>query len=1303
MSSSFDNALSEFVYKRTYAKWDADKGRRENWDETVNRTVDFLFKGKGVGAEVVEEIRKAVLMIGVLPSMRAMMCAGVPMERDNMAGYNCFGGDEKFVTKSGIRTFRQVPANEVVEVLAGDGTWRPATVHRFGIQTLFKVTLSHYTGGKHGNQTHSVRVTSNHRWILQDGSETTALKIGDLLCTPNLAPQDSEMCLDGVRHGFVYGDGTINKADSNPYAQVRLCGKKSRLLKELFGDFKCSYPTSYDGDPMVYLGSDKVHWKKLPNTTDPAYVAGFLRGLYLADGCGTGTSGNLRFSTQDEGLVEWVRENSSLAGYKFLSDQIYTEPTSYGERSNPLHLFLLGTGNSATFRVESIVPDGEEEVYCVVEPHTRSFTLSNGQVTGNCSFAPVDNLRVFGELLYVLMQGTGTGFSVERRFVSKLPTIQKDLGIVLPYVVGDSTEGWADAIYYTIVANHKGIYLDHDYSQVRPKGARLRTKGGRASGPEPLKRVLDFIQMTCRKAQGRRLKPLEAHDIICMEAEIVMVGGFRRASLISFSDVDDQEMAICKDFTQIDVPVYRYMANNSSFYDHKPSGDVFWREWLTLAKSGSGERGFYISSPTRVLQRGGEFRSNPCVTGDTWVQTSEGARQVKDLVGKPFTAVVDGSLHASTEDGFWSTGTKTIVRLKTDKGYLLDLTTNHKVCRVSQVSGKQKFQWVPAGDLKDGDSIRLNNHRGIEIDRDGKHDVGWLLGSLIGDGTFTQGSVSDTADLRFWGPSGESMAKMAFSLIDSTGIHRRSDMKPNYNEVNDFWQVGCVQFANLAKSYGLIPAEKTITPLMERETDSFVCGILSGLFDADGSVMGSHEKGISVRLSQSNLETLRAAQRMLLRVGIVSTLYQNRRVAGYRKMPDGHGGMSDYYCQAQHELSVSNDNLFRFQEVIGFREPSKAFLLDNLLRGYTRRPNAEKFAAKVVSLETTGEQEVFDCTIPSISAFDANGLYVHNCGEILLRFKESNDPWTGEGGGGQLCNLSVAVLRKDDTKESFKRKVELATILGCVQATFTNFPYVRKGWQELCEEDRLIGVDISGHCDNPALSRDTEYLQSLNRVVLETADAYAKLLGINPPAAASTGKPAGNSSQLGNFSSGFHTRYSHYYIRRVRIDGKDPLFQLIRDQGVPVHKETGQEHLPDEEVSVWVAEFPVAAPEGSLTRHDERALDQCNRYLEVMRSWCSERGHNQSATIYVRDDEWIPVGEWLWEHWDEVTGLSFLPFAKEDIKYRLTPYEEITKEQYDDMVSKFPTIDFSLLPVYEVEDMGEQTQTLACVSGACEI
>jgi ribonucleoside-triphosphate reductase (thioredoxin) len=641
MSSSFDNALSEFVYKRTYAKWNADKGRRENWDETVNRTVDFLFKGKGVDAEVVEEIRKAVMVIGVLPSMRAMMCAGVPMERDNMAGYNC-------------------------------------------------------------------------------------------------------------------------------------------------------------------------------------------------------------------------------------------------------------------------------------------------------SFAPVDNLRVFGELLYVLMQGTGTGFSVERRFVSKLPTIQKDLGIVLPYVVGDSTEGWADAIYYTIVANHKGIYLDHDYSQVRPKGARLRTKGGRASGPEPLKRVLDFIQMTCRKAQGRRLKPLEAHDIICMEAEIVMVGGFRRASLISFSDVDDQEMAICKDFTQIDVPVYRYMANNSSFYDHKPSGDVFWREWLTLAKSGSGERGFYISSPTRVLQRGGEFRSNPC-------------------------------------------------------------------------------------------------------------------------------------------------------------------------------------------------------------------------------------------------------------------------------------------------------------------------------------------------------------------------------GEILLRFKESNDPWTGEGGGGQLCNLSVAVLRKDDTKESFKRKVELATILGCVQATFTNFPYVRKGWQELCEEDRLIGVDISGHCDNPALSRDTEYLQSLNRVVLETADAYAKLLGINPPAAASTGKPAGNSSQLGNFSSGFHTRYSHYYIRRVRIDGKDPLFQLIRDQGVPVHKETGQEHLPDEDVSVWVAEFPVAAPDGSLTRHDERALDQCNRYLEVMRSWCSERGHNQSATIYVRDDEWIPVGEWLWEHWDEVTGLSFLPFAKEDIKYRLTPYEEITKEQYEDMVSKFPTIDFSLLPVYETEDMGEQTQTLACVSGVCEL
>jgi ribonucleoside-diphosphate reductase alpha chain len=931
---SFPNLLSEFVYTRTYARWLETEKRRESWPETVTRYIKFIFAGKNVPPDLPEKARKAIMNFDLLPSMRALWCAGGAMARDNTCGYNCFSGDEKFVTDRGNITFQEARDAGEVQVLAGDGQWRGASVHYYGKQPLFRVTLDHYTGGKHGNQTHTVRVTADHRWILQDESVTTSLKVGDKLYAPNLTVLDDVVDMDAMRHGFVYGDGTINKADSRPYAQVRLCGKKARLLGELFSEFKHSYPPSYEGDPMVYLGADKVHWKELPTSNNPAYVAGFLRGLFLADGCGTGTSGNLRFSTQQIELVEWVRKNAALAGYKFLSDQTYTGGTNYGERSAPLHLFILGTGNSATFRVESITPDGEGDVYCVVEPHTRSFTLANGQVTGNCSFLPIDNLRAFGEALYILMMGTGVGFSVERTFIDNLPEVASLTGEEVDYIIGDSTEGWADAVYFGITAFHRGQEVKFNYDKIRPKGARLKMKGGRASGPEPLKRVLDFAHDTIRNARGRHLKPIEAHDIMCMIAEIVMVGGFRRASLISFSDPDDADMRHAKDWSRGDFPTIRYMANNAAFYAEKPARDQFDREWEALVNSGSGERSFFIATDNNRGKRGGDFRCNPC-------------------------------------------------------------------------------------------------------------------------------------------------------------------------------------------------------------------------------------------------------------------------------------------------------------------------------------------------------------------------------GEIKLRFKRAHDPWTGEGGGGQFCNLTAAVMRSHDTLETMAEKVRIATWIGAVQSSYTYFPYLRPAWSQLCEEDRLLGVDITGQCDHPELSGDDDVMHFLNATARATAIVAAEALGIRRPAAITCGKPSGNSSQFVDCASGFHPRFAKFYHRHVRISSKDPLFQLIKDAGVPVFKENGQEDLSDHDVDVWVARFPVKSPTTAMTRQDERALDQCNRYLKVMRSWCGDKGHNQSATIYVREDEWNQVGEWLWEHFEDVTGLSFLPF--DGGNYRLAPYEEITEAEYNESVSKMPTVNFDNLTYYEQMDEGHGSMEPACVGGVCEI
>lgn len=552
----------------------------------------------------------------------------------------------------------------------------------------------------------------------------------------------------------------------------------------------------------------------------------------------------------------------------------------------------------------------------------------------NCSFLPVDNLRAFSEALYILMQGTGVGFSVERTFTDNLPVIAHSTGDTIDYTIQDSTEGWADAVYFGMVQYHLGHRVNWNYSLIREKGARLQTKGGRASGPEPLKRVLDFAGETIAGAAGRKLKPIEAHDIMCMIAEIVMVGGFRRASLISFSDVDDTEMRDAKDWSKGTFPSIRYMANNSAVYFDRPAEEVFWREWNSLAKSGSGERGFYIVSPQNVSKRGGEFRSNPC-------------------------------------------------------------------------------------------------------------------------------------------------------------------------------------------------------------------------------------------------------------------------------------------------------------------------------------------------------------------------------GEILLRFKRATDPWTGAGGGGQFCNLTAAVMRPHDTLETMAEKVRVATWLGAIQASYTHFPYLRPAWKELCDEDRLVGVDITGQCDNPALSGDEDAMTYLNAIARSTAIIAADALKINRPAAITCGKPSGNSSQFVDCASGFHTRYARYYFRHVRISSKDPLYQLVRDQGVPLFKENGQEHLEDDKVDVWVARFPVKSPEGAKLREHERALQQLERYRQVMRTWCGDKGHNQSATVYVRDEEWQEVGQWLWEHFDEVTGLSFLNY--DGGAYRLAPYVEITEDQYNEAQREMPRVRFDLLRRYETGDMGDGAREAACVGGACDI
>ena len=303
------------------------------------------------------------------------------------------------------------------------------------------------------------------------------------------------------------------------------------------------------------------------------------------------------------------------------------------------------------------------------------------------------------------------------------------------------------------------------------------------------------------------------------------------------------------------------------------------------------------------------------------------------------------------------------------------------------------------------------------------------------------------------------------------------------------------------------------------------------------------------------------------------------------------------------------------------------------------------------------------------------------CGEIILRSK-------------QFCNLTEVVARPEDTEETLMKKVRLATILGTYQASLTNFPYLSADWKNNCQEESLLGVSITGQWDCPAV-RNAETLTKLKDYAVEINKEYAKKLGINPSTCITCVKPSGNTSQLTDASSGMHPRHAPYYIRRVRVENHNPLFMMLKDMGVPYQPEVGQ---TEKSATTFVLEFPIKAPDGAIVRRDISALKLMDHWKMLKTNYTE---HNPSTTISVSNDEWLQVGNWIYDNWDLVGGLSFLP--RDEHVYQLAPYEEITREKYEDLASKFPQIDFAQVVAYEYDDQTEGAKELACVSGACEL
>ena len=542
----------------------------------------------------------------------------------------------------------------------------------------------------------------------------------------------------------------------------------------------------------------------------------------------------------------------------------------------------------------------------------------------NCSYLPVDDPKSFDEAMFILLCGTGVGFSVERQFIQKLPEVPELFESDTVIVVKDSKEGWAKAFRQVLALLWAGEIPKWDVSAVRPAGARLKTFGGRASGPAPLVELFNFAVTTFKAAQGRKLSSIECHDLMCFIGQIVVVGGVRRSAMISLSNLSDDRMRHAKSGQWWETAAHRALANNSVSYTEKPDMETFMREWLALVESKSGERGVFNRQASKV-----------------------------------------------------------------------------------------------------------------QAAKNGRRD-------------------------------------------------------PNYE-------------------FGTNP-----------------------------------------------------------------------------------------------------------------------------------------------------------------------------CSEIILR-------------PNQFCNLTEVVVRATDTIDDLERKVRLATILGTIQSSMTKFPYLRKIWNKNTEEERLLGVSLTGIMDNRLTTSQNagleKTLERLKDVAISTNAEWAERLNIPASAAISCVKPSGTVSQLVDSASGIHARHSPYYVRTVRGDNKDPLTKFMIDKGVP------NEPCVMKGDTTTVFSFPIKSPVGAVTRNDMTAVEQLEMWLIYQRSWCE---HKPSVTISVRDHEWMEVGAFVYKHFDEMSGVSFLPHS--DHTYQQAPYQDCTKEDYEELLAIMPkSIDWSELSEYENEDNTAGSQTMACSGDTCEI
>lgn len=866
----------------------------------------------------------------------------------------------------------------------------------------------------------------------------------------------------------------------------------------------------------------------------------------------------------------------------------------------------------------------------------------------NCAFAPADHYKIFSESMFLLLGGTGMGYSVQNHHVEKLPPI------VPPtrkrrFLIGDSIEGWADAVKALIEAYMKGKSLPvFDYSDIRQKGELLVTSGGKAPGPQPLKDCLHNLKKILdAKEPGSKLKPIEVHDMICYIADAVLAGGIRRAALICLFSMDDYEMLTAKTGNWWELNPQRGRANNSAvILRHRVKKSDFDKMWEIIKESGAGEPGFYFTNNA-------EWGANPCKPLRSTILTDEGYITFEEALKKESLKVYtpDGRLVNATKP-FRTGENREVFKITLSNGMYLYGTENH-------LHQTQKGEWKRVDELEIGERLayRVEQRIPTSIDNVEEYEHGMLMGWLYGDGWNYQRSDrtnSKKAGLCF-GSNEMDVVELFEEILNKK--HSPHSQKPETCKVI---RVDQDDLKGLDKTEDL--------GWLRTKSPEFKLGFIKAIFTADGSV----RKQNNVELYSINREWMETIGLVLQEFGIRSTVTVHNYAKSYTAI-DG----KERNNQTTFKLNVHSGQFKR----IGFLSRAKQELVEKQEdKGLYRRVDYET----VVDIELDSVEDVYDITVDDeCHAFIDTGVSTHNCVEIGLR-------------PNQFCNLVECNGNDVVDQADANARAEAAAFIATLQASYTDFHYLRDVWKRTTEKDALIGVSWTGIASG---ALDHVDLKECAQRVLDKNAETAEMIDVNPAARTTCVKPAGTTSLVLGCSSGIHGWHAPYYARRVRLGKNEALYQYLAKE-LPELVED-EFFNPKEQA---VVSFPVKAPEGAKFR-TESPLELLERVKRFSSDWVStghrggDNGHNVSATISLKDEEWESVGEWMWENRETYNGLSVLPY--DGGSYKQAPFEDISKEEYEEMLTHVHNID--LTKVKEVADNTDLSGEVACAGGACDL